>query len=445
MVPAVWRFLCFVLVVVLVGQNVVLWLATNKSLERAYGFPLSLEEDARASSSDATKPWTFNVTEDGNNFALTQTQCDSAFPDLFYEIDRAVAHRNDRSLPVKPEDVSISWRNDAAFRGLIHENQLRILEMKGVLGNSGYRRRALSVLSQINRAIIGATATGQKLPTIEFAVTVDDMSLLPNGDDTHAIWTFTRRIIDGDQHRLWMIPDMDYQSFFGASYAELRGRTAQRESFLVDKIPKAVWRGVVWTNEWVRKPLVEATKGKEWADVEEVSWEKNAKDNMIPIEDYCRYAFILHTEGRSWSGRLKHILNCDSVPIIHGLDWTTWMYHLLEADGPRQNYVPVDRDYKGLEKLMKKYTKDPMLRDAQVIADNAVKTFRDRYGTPAAEACYWRRLIHSWREVSFEPEVFHNVSVNISGVPTMESRLRGVAFEEYIIEPKEVDWVKIDG
>ena len=147
MVPAVWRFLCFVLVVVLVGQNVVLWLATNKSLERAYGFPLSLEEDARASSSDVTKPWTFNVTEDGNNFALTQTQCDSAFPDLFYEIDRAVAHRNDRSLPITPEDVSISWRNDAAFRGLIHENQLRILEMKGVLGNDGYRRRALSVLS----------------------------------------------------------------------------------------------------------------------------------------------------------------------------------------------------------------------------------------------------------------------------------------------------------
>ena len=148
-----------------------------------------------------------------------------------------------------------------------------------------------------------------------------------------------------------MIPGMEHQSFFGASYAELCGRTAQRESFLVDKIPKTLWRGVVWTDEWVRQTPMEATQGKKWADVEEVSWEKDAKDNLVPIEDYCRYALILHTEGRSWSGRLKHVLNRDSVPIIHGLDWTTWMYHLLEADGPRQNYLPVDRDYKGLGKI----------------------------------------------------------------------------------------------
>jgi hypothetical protein len=47
--------------------------------------------------------------------------------------------------------------------------------------------------------------------------------------------------------------------------------------------------------------------------------------------------------------------------------------------------------------------------------------------------------------VSFEPEVFYDASVNISGVPTIESRLRGVAFEEYIIEPKEIDWTKLGG
>lgn len=86
-----------------------------------------------------------------------------------------------------------------------------------------------------------------------------------------------------------------------------------------------------------------------------------------------------------------------------------------------------------------------MLRDAQVIADNAVKTFRDRYGTPAAEACFWRRLINSWREVSFEPEVFHKASVNVSGLPTIETRLKGIAFGEYIIEPKEIDWIKLGG
>lgn len=431
MVPAVWKFLSFFLVAVLFGQNILLWLSSRNALESIHGLPIPI--------SDKTKTWTFNASEDGNNYALTQAQCNAAFPNLYYEIDRAVSHRNSRKLAIKPEDVSIAWRNDAAFRGLIHENQLRILQTKGAITNDGYRHRTLSVLNQINRAIIGATAAGQKLPSIEFAVTVDDMALLPNGDDTHAIWTFTRRIIDGDQYRLWMIPDMDYQSFMGVSYTEMRARAAQRESFLADKIPKAVWRGVVWTNEWVRKPLMEVTRGKGWADVEEVSWDEGAKDNMIPIEDYCRYAFIVHTEGRSWSGRLKHILNCDSVPVIHDLDWTTWMYHLLKADGKGQNYVPVKRDFSDLEKKVEKYTKDPNMQDAQVIADNAAKTFRDRYGTPAAEACYWRRLIEGWSEVSYQPEVMHEVEVNVSGVPTMESRLRGIAFEAYILDPKESD------
>lgn len=431
MIPSMWKFLCFLLVAILFGQNVLLWLASHNSLGPIQSLSIPV--------SGTTKTWTFNASSDGNNFALSEAQCNAAFPDLYYEIDRAKSHRNDRKLPIKPEDVSIAWRNDAAFRGLIHENQLRILQTKGAVSKDDYRRRTLSILNQINRAVIGATAAGQNLPSIEFAVTVDDMALLPNGDDTHAIWTFTRRIVDGDQHRLWMIPDMDYQAFFGGSYTEIRARAAQRESFLADKIPKAVWRGAVWTNEWVRKPLMEVTEGKQWADVEEVSWFEGAKDNMIPIEDYCRYAFIVHTEGRSWSGRLKHILNCDSVPVVHGLDWTTWMYHLLKADGKDQNYVPVRRDFADLEKKIEKYTKDSTMRDAQVIADNAVKTFRDRYGTPAAEACYWRELIRGWSEVSYQPDVLHEVAINVSGLPTMESRLKGVAFEEYILDPKEID------
>jgi hypothetical protein len=160
---------------------------------------------------------------------------------------------------------------------------------------------------------------------------------------------------------------------------------------------------------------------------------------MIPIEDFCRYTFILHTEGRSWSGRLKHILNCDSVAIVHDLDWTTWFYHLLQPDGSKQNYVPVRRDYSDLHEKVTKLTEDPTLREAQVIADNSVRTFRDRYGTPAAEACYWRRLIQGWSDVSFRPNATHEVSVNVSGVPTLETRLKGIAFEEFIVAPKDID------
>ena len=41
----------------------------------------------------------------------------------------------------------------------------------------------------------------------------------------------------------------------------------------------------------------------------------------------------------------------------------------------------------------------------QIIA-NSVQLFRERYVTPAAEACYWRELFKRYREVSYEPEAF---------------------------------------
>lgn len=43
---------------------------------------------------------------------------------------------------------------------------------------------------------------------------------------------------------------------------------------------------------------------------------------------------------------------------------------------------------------------------AKRIADNSVRVFRERYLTPAAEACYWRELVKVWSEVSFEPVLY---------------------------------------
>ena len=62
--------------------------------------------------------------------------------------------------------------------------------------------------------------------------------------------------------------------------------------------------------------------------------------------------------------------------------------------------------------------------EAKRIADNSVKTFRERYLTEAAEACYWRALIRGWAQVSFalEPyEVLHG-----------SKRLRGLRVESFL-------------
>lgn len=62
---------------------------------------------------------------------------------------------------------------------------------------------------------------------------------------------------------------------------------------------------------------------------------------------------------------------------------------------------------------------------AKRIADNSVAVFRERYLTPAAEACYWRVLVRRWKEVlGWEPELFEEGKKG--------RRKRGVRFETFV-------------
>jgi hypothetical protein len=68
------------------------------------------------------------------------------------------------------------------------------------------------------------------------------------------------------------------------------------------KIDKVVWRGTAWFNSVgntnLRPKLLEVTKGKDWANVEDLVWFNNGEKakNSIPIEDFCKYKYIVYTE-----------------------------------------------------------------------------------------------------------------------------------------------------
>lgn len=111
---------------------------------------------------------------------MSLEQCDEAFPKLYYEVERATAFWKKRKHTITADDIDISWRNDAAFKVMIFENQLRVTQTKNSFGNDGYRKRSLFVLNQMQRALLGAAAAGEQVPNMEFAVTVDDISLIPN-------------------------------------------------------------------------------------------------------------------------------------------------------------------------------------------------------------------------------------------------------------------------
>ncbi|EGP92355.1 uncharacterized protein MYCGRDRAFT_89375 [Zymoseptoria tritici IPO323] len=217
--------------------------------------------------------------------ALTASQCATHFPDLYHEVDRATGYwKKQLRRTISSEDVDISWRNDGALRILIHQNELRILQTKGVWSNS-YRERALSVLSQLQEALWSASAAGEILPTIEAAIVVDDMSLIPTKQgDTHSIWTFTSTDRDPAHQRHWLIPGFSFYSAPGTgSFIDAQRRALQHDSPIVDKVQQAIWRGVRWTNPDVRGPLLDSTVNKTWADVKEVNWE--TKENLMDMED----------------------------------------------------------------------------------------------------------------------------------------------------------------
>lgn len=73
--------------------------------------------------------WIFDPRRDEQNFGLNDAQCDDAFPDLYKEIERAVAFRQNNNLDnVKEEELDISWRGGGEIiRLMIHDRQVHIL------------------------------------------------------------------------------------------------------------------------------------------------------------------------------------------------------------------------------------------------------------------------------------------------------------------------------
>lgn len=130
--------------------------------------------------------------------------------------------------------------------------------------------------------------------------------------------------------------------------------------------------------------------------------------------------------GRSYSGSLKYRQLCRSVIVIHKLQWIQHYHYLLIANGTEQNYVEVERDFSDLAEKMEYLMSHP--DEARRIADNNVKTFRERYFTPASGACYWRALIHGWAASSFKPRV-------LVRTPDDVLQPRGMRFENFVYVP----------
>lgn len=211
----------------------------------------------------------------------------------------------------------------------------------------------------------------------------------------------------------------------------------------LQKDSRPIWRGTRSYNSVynpkLRDNLILATKGAGWADVQELEWGNNGTDarsnspatNSLSIEEFCKYKYLLHTEGITYSGRFQFLQTCKSVILTPPIAWMQHTTHLLQplfssdlktidttyesrekwapSEGeslawpkhyqPEEaNIVFVKPDWSDLADVVKWLEAHGDI--AEGIATRQRHVFVDKgYLSPAAETCYWRELIRGWNRV----------------------------------------------
>ena len=357
--------------------------------------------------------WTFDPTRDAENYGLSDAQCSSAFPKLYTSIHEMVARHS--SNPIKQKHLDAELTGNAAVtlpvKVMIFEGELFVTDDEGM--TDFYGTRLFATLESIHRALVAFPDRAQ-LPNCEFIISWGDQP-------AHGapLWGYTKKDTP-DYYDTWLMPDFGFFSWpepKTGAYTEVRRAMEKLETDLPfgKKIPKLVWRGALLVED--RGKLLEQSQDKDWADVRTINWQdpKDLEENHVALPEHCRYMFIAHVSGLSWSGQGKYVRNCHSVVVSHTLEWREIYDSALVYSGPEQNTVRVADDWSDLEATMETLLANTTA--AEKIADNAQVMLRDRYLTPAAEACYWRKLIQGYASVSFEPELYEADGRTLRGVP----------------------------
>jgi Glycosyl transferase family 90 len=222
-----------------------------------------------------------------------------------------------------------------------YPHQLYVIATQG-----GIYSREKATLQSIYRAI---ASSPESLPNIEFAFNTDDVIF-----ESVPLWGYARRLTDT---HIWLIPDFGFWSWPETQVGTMR-EVQSRATWIEgaghfswqNKIPKLVWRGATMGLR-LRDRLLEVSAGKSWADVVALDWhnKESITNDLKSMPEHCQYKYLAHTEGNSYSGRLKYLQACRSVVIAHKMDWMQHHHPLMHSSGPDQNYVEVDRDFDKLE------------------------------------------------------------------------------------------------
>ncbi|KAH8590787.1 glycosyl transferase family 90-domain-containing protein [Bisporella sp. PMI_857] len=347
---------------------------------------------------------------------LSEDQCAKAFLVLNKEIDNAVAQG-----PFKLRRIQDN--TPGLVQGRIKNGKLYIISAF----KDNALHRAPAVLHSLHRAII---TSPEPLPDTIFALNIND-------EPRENTWSFAYSNDDFTPYTPWLMPHYSSWSWpileLGALDEVLaRIDDVESETPWAKKIDKAVWRGTeVFNPDWstrLRNKLVETANGKEWADIEASG---RGRRNTIRGEEFCRYAYIVYAEGRSYSGRLPFHQACASVILTPPPTFLLHNTHLLRpifssvfqnmspvpvAPPPESyplnssttwptsypahiaNVVFVAPDWSDLEETITYLRSNPSIGRGIATRQRELMV-GGGYLSEGAEACYWRSLIRAWSKM----------------------------------------------
>ncbi|KAJ3114618.1 hypothetical protein HDU96_001872 [Phlyctochytrium bullatum] len=395
------RLLLLVGIVILIGASLLQFVARHV-IPAHYTSLVSVSN----SSADSSK---LPVTD---RLSMTFEECEANFPRLFDDIFRV---RDFYQAKGGIDEELIGRAVESGYthaRVVIHNNKVYVKEARYSINS-----RTNAVLSSLHDAVITSIET---LPNVEFVFHTGDA--LGNGaPDWAPIWTLCRT---AEQPQLWLLPDYGFYSWPEpgmTSYSEVRRTTLKHELKMktgnVSKIPKLFWRGALFGRP-IRQDLLESTRNQSWADVDEIVWkdlsnahsaDSTKKDDYRTAAEHCDYMYLMHAEGHSYSGRLKYLLLCRSLVLMHQLTFIQHFHHLLDGNpkSPNQNVIIVPTPFKeNLGKVMETLLELKGSEWEKRVLDNAWNELREKYLSPAAIACYWRRMIKEYSTVmNYKPSL----------------------------------------
>ncbi|KAI1878690.1 hypothetical protein JX265_002867 [Neoarthrinium moseri] len=400
-----------------------------------------------------------------NNRFLTASQCTEAFPGLTKEIDDVVTKgtfKLEKSGSLGP------------LVARIKDGELSILQhaSRSDLSRDMLAHRT-ATLHQIHSALL-TWPPGGSVPDTVFAFSHHD-------SPSAGTFSYSRPAdparngagapyfpVPHFSHWAWPLPFVRSLPHAAGAIAALERRLGGWRH----KEPRAVWRGTPHfnspstTSARLRQDLLLSAAGRPWADIEALAWTSAGRNasNALPIADFCRYRYIVHTEGITYSGRLQFHQLCQSVILTPPISWMQHTSHLIRpvfssslpgverrprvgkdlgggvkekvslatypapwvqmawgkgSAAEEANMVFVAPDWSDLESTVLWLEKHP--RVAEGIARRQREVFHGAgYLSPAAEMCYWRAAIRGWSQ-----------TVDYTGQGFEE--LEGIPFEEFIL------------